>query len=285
MSGNVESKVLLMIQSYMMSMTKAEKTVAEYVLDNYKEVIYFSITELAERAKVGETTVLRFCRKLNFKGFQDFKLALAQDQAQKDMNIYENIVESDDLTTLIQKVTNSHVRIAEETRKLLDPKKLEEAIQMIVQADKVHFFGVGSSGLAALQAAHTFIRMGKKAEAKQDTHFQAMDASLLSENDVAIGFSVSGSTKDTNENLRIAKEAGAKIICITHNARSPITKISDVDLLMSAWENPLQGSSVAAKMSQLAVIDVLCLGVFLQTKDKAIEYRERTARAVSEKLY
>src|SRR5699024_9820165 len=129
------------------------------------------------------------------------------------------------------------------------------------------------------------IRMGKKAEAKQDTHFQAMDASLLSENDVAIGFSVSGSTKDTNENLRIAKEAGAKIICITHNARSPITKISDVDILMSAWENPLQGSSVAAKMSQLAVIDVLCLGVFLQTKDKAIEYRERTARAVSEKLY
>src|SRR5699024_8269043 len=147
------------------------------------------------------------------------------------------------------------------------------------------FFGVGSSGLAALQASHSFIRMGKKSEAKQDAHFQAIDASLLSEKDVAVGFSVSGSTKDTNESLKIAKEAGANIISITHNARSPITQISDVALLMSAWENPLQGSSLAAKMSQLAVIDILCLGVFLRMKEKAIEYREKTARAVSEKLY
>jgi len=285
MKNTVDSKVLLMIQSYIRSMTKAEKIVAEYVMDHHKDVIYFSVTELAERAKVGETTVLRFCRKLNFKGFQDFKLALAQDQAQKDVNIYENIIENDDLNTLIHKVTHSHVRIAEETRSLLEPDKLDRAINMIVHADNVHFFGVGSSGLAALQASHSFIRMGKKSEAKQDAHFQAIDASLLSEKDVAVGFSVSGSTKDTNESLKIAKEAGANIISITHNARSPITQISDVALLMSAWENPLQGSSLAAKMSQLAVIDILCLGVFLRMKEKAIEYREKTARAVSEKLY
>ncbi|WP_404454970.1 MurR/RpiR family transcriptional regulator [Virgibacillus necropolis] len=276
---------LLKIQSYASSLTKAEATVANYVISNSKDVIYLSITDLAEKADVGETTVLRFCRKLGFRGFQDFKLSLAQDQVQPASDLHEEVMENDDAATLVKKIVSSLSRGMEETRDLLDPKKLEKAIQMIVKAKNVHFYGVGSSGVTAAEAAHSFTRIGKSCDAKQDTHFQAISASLMSEDDVAVGFSISGSTKDTNDNLKIAKDRGAYIICVTHNARSPITKISDVDLLMSAKENPLQGSSLLARISQLAIVDILCTGVSMQMKETAIKYRERTAKAVSEKFY
>lgn len=276
---------LLTIQSYLSSLTKAEGIVAKYVISHSTAIIYLSVTELAEKSNVGETTVLRFCRKLGFRGFQDFKLSLAQDLVQPVDHYHEEVVEGDGATTLANKVVSSLSRGMEETRDMLDSAQLEQAIQLIVQAKKVHFYGVGSSGVTALEAAHSFTRIGKSCDATQDTHFQAISASLLSKEDVAIGFSISGSTKDTNDNLRIAKEKGASIICITHNARSPITKLSDVDLLMAARENPLQGSSLLARISQLAIVDILCTGVSMHMKDRAIEFREKTAKAVSEKLY
>ncbi|MNP24006.1 HTH-type transcriptional regulator RpiR [compost metagenome] len=103
--------------------------------------------------------------------------------------------------------------------------------------------------------------------------------------DVAVGISISGSTKDTIDSLNLAKQAGAQIIVITSNARSPITKLADIVLLMVGRENPLQGSSLSAKISQLAIIDILNVGVSLKIKDEALKYRELTARAITEKLY
>jgi len=276
---------LLAIRSQLNALTKTEAVVAQFVLEHPEDVIYLSVTDVAEKAGVGETTVLRFCRKLGYRGFQDFKLLLAQDLVQPAGHTPEEVKAGDDPGTLRQKIVASHSRILEDTGKLLDAGKLGEAIELLAQADTIHFYGVGSSGLTALQAAHSFSRIGKKSDAKQDTHFQAMSASLLTGSDVAVGISISGSTKDTIENLRLAKEGGARVICITHNARSPITKLSDVDLLMAAKENPFQGSSLSAKISQLTVIDILLAGVSLRLQEAAHKFRERTAKAVSEKLY
>ncbi|WP_218091836.1 MurR/RpiR family transcriptional regulator [Paenibacillus solanacearum] len=276
---------LLAIRSQLNALTKTEAVVAAYVLEHPEDVIYLSVTDVAEKAGVGETTVLRFCRKLGYRGFQDFKLLLAQDLVQPAGHTPEEVKADDDPATLRQKLVASHSRILEDTGKLLDAAKLGQAIELLAQADTIQFYGVGSSGLTAQQAAHSFSRIGKKSDAKQDTHFQAMSASLLTERDVAVGLSVSGSTKDTIENLRLAREGGARILCITHNARSPITKLSDVDLLMAAKENPFQGSSLSAKISQLTVIDILLAGVSLRLQEAAGKFRERTAKAVSEKLY
>lgn len=275
---------LLVIRSHLNSFTKTELKVAEYVLENTEEVVYLSVTDLAEKVGVGETTVLRFCRKLNFKGFQDFKISLAKTSVRLSNHSHEELKEDDEVGVMRDKVMESHNRVIEETRVLLNPSKLEQAIEYLVNADTIQFYGVGSSNLTAIQAAHLFTRIGKLSDAKQDTHFQAMTAALLTNKDVAVGISVSGDTKDTIENLRLAKQSGAKTICITSNARSPITKISDVDLIIAVKESPLHGSSMTSKMAQLSTLDILYTGVLLRTKEVALKYRERTAKAVSEKL-
>ncbi|MEF2967968.1 MurR/RpiR family transcriptional regulator [Paenibacillus sp. M1] len=278
-------KTLLSIRSHLNGLTKTEQKVARFILDNAQDVIYYSVTELAEKADVGETTVLRLCRKLKFHGFQDFKLTLAQDLVKPSDRISHEITENDDASALNRKVISMHVGVLEQTSELVNSERLEQAIALLHRAENINFFGVGSSGLTALQAAHSFTRIGKRSQAVTDPHFQAMEASLIKQGDVAVGISVSGSTKDTMETLALAKQAGADILVITSNAISPITKLADIVLLMVARESPLQGSSMSAKISQLAIVDILHTGVAFRMKDEALKFREMTAKAITDKLY
>lgn len=277
------------INSIYSSLTKSEQIVADYVLVNAEKVIYNSINDFAEMAGVGDTTVLRFCRKIGFKGYQGFKMALAQDltvnTSNASVNLTEEISDKDSVLEVSHKTLNYMVQALNETLSLLSKKNLETAVNYILNARKLSFFGVGTSSVTALDAKYRFIRIGLDTDAAQDAHMQAMQATLLTASDVAVGISFSGSTKDTVEVLSLAKNSGAKTICITHHARSPITKYADVVLLNGSKEDPLQGGSIASKISQLLVIDILYNNVLLKMNGEAIKNKEKTSKAVLAKLY
>lgn len=285
LSTNKED-TLLSIRSHINSLTKSESLVAAYVLQHASEVIYYSITDMSEKVKVGETTVIRFCRKLGFRGFQDFKLSLAQDLVTLDDTVNDDsIEENDSIEVLSGKIIRSYNNILGETLKLVSASNYNKAIDLLEETENIYLFGVGSSGVIAMLAANSFTRIGKKCVVQTDAHFQAVTATLMTKKDVAIGISVSGSTKDTINNLKLSKEGGAKIICITQNARSPITQLSDVELLMSARENPMQGSALSSKISQLAVIEILHAGLTLRQGEQTQAFRLKTAKAVTDRLY
>lgn len=274
---------LLQIKSLYDAFTKTEQKVAGYVLSNIETIVYMSVTEMAERVDVGETTVLRFCRKLGFKGFQDFKITLAKSTSQLP-TLSEEIKDDDSAEILRDKLIQSQIQVLKDMRSLLNQEELEKAIEVIVEADSIHFFGVGTSYLTAAQGAHSFMRIGKDSSAKQDVHFQAMSTALLTKRDVVIGISVSGEANDTVGNMRLAQESGAKTICITSSAKSSITSVSDISLLTATIENPLHGSSMSAKITQLAILDILYTGVLLNDKENALNFREKTALAVANRL-
>lgn len=97
-----DASTLLMISSIYQSLSKAEQKVAGTVTNNAETTTYPSITDLAESSGVGETTVIRFCRKLGFHGFQEFKLAIAQDLVSPSQQVYGKIEESDDIQKTMQ---------------------------------------------------------------------------------------------------------------------------------------------------------------------------------------
>lgn len=284
-NGGGKAATLLHIQSLRPSFTKSEQKVADIVLAQTESVIYLSVIDLAEKAGVGETTVLRFCRKIGFRGYQEFKLALAQELVHPVKNLHGEVGEDDSLVTITQKVTAFNRQAVEDTHAMLDTKLLERCVELFRTAGTIHFYGVGTSAVTALDAKYTFLRLGLKVDAFNESHLQAMAAATLGPGDVAIGLSVSGSTKDTIDSLKVAKQAGATVICITHYRRSPITNVADITLLTAAQEGPLQGGSLAAKIAQLHVIDVICTALTMRIKEKALLYKERTAKAVLERKY
>ncbi|MGC5773925.1 MurR/RpiR family transcriptional regulator [Paenibacillus pabuli] len=269
------------INTYYPSMTKSEQKVARCVVEHPDNLIYLSVTELADFAGTGETTVMRFCRKIGFKGYQDFKLMLAQGLPKRQILPESGSEENDAADQLYA----SMVGVLQSTQGMLDREQLKQAVQCLDQARYVQFFGVGSSGITALDAKNRFLRIGRRVEANSDSHIQSMMAVTMGEGDVAFGISVSGSTLDTNDMLMKAKQNGAKIIAMTNYAKSPIASIADIVLLTAGKESPLEGGSVGAKISQLFIIDLLCQGLEGLHVEESKKMKEWTARAVIERIY
>ncbi|ETT56194.1 MurR/RpiR family transcriptional regulator [Paenibacillus sp. FSL P4-0338] len=271
------------INTYYPSMTKAEQKVARCVLEHPDNLIYLSVTELADFAGTGETTVMRFCRKIGFKGYQDFKLMLAQGLPKRQTlaDGGQGAGEGDYADHLYALM----VGVLQSSLGMLDREQLQRAVEALDQARYIQFFGVGSSGITALDAKNRFLRIGRRVEASSDSHIQSMMAVTMGPGDVAFGISVSGSTLDTNDMLMKAKQNGAKVIAMTNYAKSPIASIADIVLLTAGKESPLEGGSVGAKVSQLFIIDLLCQRLEQLHADETKRMKELTARAVIDRIY
>ena len=285
MNMNNNKGVIPRIRSECLSLPPSEKKVADYVLDNPDKIIYLSVSELADDVDVSDSTIIRFCKNVGFKGYQEFKLFVAQDLVVPIENINEDIQLDDDLETIVNKIGFTNKKAIEETLSITNLKALQEAIDAIVKARKLEFYGVGASGITGHDAKYKFLRIGKDVDCYTDAHLQAMSAATLSDQDVVVGVSHSGSTKDVVDSCTVAHEAGATVICITGHNRSPITKVADIKLLTATRERPLASGALRSKIAQLQVLDMLYTGVSLQIQDQTMEYTEKTAKAVLDKLY
>ncbi|MFR9160626.1 MAG: SIS domain-containing protein [Ruthenibacterium lactatiformans] len=142
----------------------------------------------------------------------------------------------------------------------------------------------GGSLVIAMEAWARFITAAPQFQCIEDSHMQAMAAALSTPDDVILFFSYSGATKDMLDVLRPARRRGAKIILVTHFAKSPAAAMADVTLLCGSKEGPLQSGSVAVKMGLLFIIDVL-FNEYCRTNPALTEAnREATAGAISAKL-
>jgi DNA-binding MurR/RpiR family transcriptional regulator len=276
---------LLRIKSAMEVFKPAERSIAQFVLDNPERVMQMSISEAARDIGVGESTVIRFCRAVGYKGYQEFKLRLAQDLAEPVEYIHENISFADRTEELAQKVFQTNVRAVEDTMKALDPGMVEVAAKALAGARRIDIYGVGYSSLTALDAKLKFARLGLVADSYGDAHLQAMAAALLGREDVAIGISHSGSTRDVVDALTSARKSGATTISITNFSPSPITRASDVVLLTASPESPLGGEVLTSRIAQLCVIDVLSVALAVALGEDCLELIKKTSEAVKKKRY
>ena len=276
---------LARIRSVYSSLAPAERKVADVVLENYKQAIYMSVTQLAEASGVGESTVIRFCQSAGFRGYQELKLVLSRDLVDPAEDLSEGISPHDPLESIVKKVGHANTRCIDDTVKLLDMRALDTAVNWLIGARRIEFYGVGQSGVTALDAKYRFVRLGLICDALTDSHLQMMSAATLDERDVALGFSFSGSTKDVVEAIAKAKERGARTICITAYPRSPLAETADIKLIAAASETPLGGGSLRSKIAQLLVLDVLYITAALRLGTKARVYNELAAEAVLHKLY
>ena len=117
-----------------------------------------------------------------------------------------------------------------------------------------------------------------------DPHMQIMAAALSSENDAILFFSYSGSTKDMEDTLQIAKNRGVPIILITHYPNSRAAQFANVTLLCGYNEGPLQSGSIPAKVGQMLLIDCLFYGFCRRNPEATAAARSATAEAIAKKL-
>ena len=156
---------------------------------------------------------------------------------------------------------------------------------MLQKAEKIYFFGVGDSLLAAQEACNRFLRITSKVCCITDPHMQAVVTSHSTSKDLIFIISYSGATKDNIHIARLAKERGAMVACISHFQKSPLTAYSDAILLCGSKEGPLNRGSMSAKSAQLYLIDLLYQGFYECNPEESFRNVELSSASVLERSF
>ncbi len=243
--------------------SKSERKVAEVILASPSTVIHASIAALAKQANISEPTVNRFCRRLDTKGYPDFKLHLAQSLANGTPYVNRHVDENDTADEYTEKIFESTMANLDLARKSLSTNLINRAVDLLTQANKISFFGLGASAVVAHDAQNKFFRFNVPVVYFDDILMQRMSAINSTQGDVVIVISHTGRTKSLVEVAHLAKENDATVIGIT-SAGSPLAKECHIVLSVDVAEDTDLYMPMSSRIAQLMLIDILATGFTLR---------------------
>lgn len=259
--------ILEKITNELDSLSKSERKVAEAILAQPATVIHTSIAALAKMANISEPTVNRFCRRLDTKGYPDFKLHLAQSLANGTPYVNRYVEENDTADEYTNKIFESTIASLERSRKSLDTDMINRSVDLLTQANKISFFGLGASAAVAHDAQNKFFRFNVPVVYFDDILMQRMSAINSNQGDVVIIISHTGRTKSLVEVASLAKENDATVIGIT-SKDTPLSKECNIVLTVDMAEDTDLYMPMSSRIAQLTLIDVLATGFTLRRGTK-----------------
>ncbi len=235
-------------------LTRSEKKAADYIVENFSNVVYSTLSKLSKDIGVGEATIVRFVEKCGYHNFQSFKYEMIKD--------FEHIKENNTDGDFADALFNAVQREITSTNYLLDREVLAKATEMIKKAKNIYFLGIGHSGIIAEFGAYRFMRLGKKAQAVSDAHFQSIIAAISNETDIVIAISMSGNSPELLKPLSVVNNRGIQIIGITACNHTPLEKLSTYTLIASGGKKDMRykttgTDSITTLVNELLIIDIL----------------------------
>lgn len=265
------------------SLPPAERRVADLVLAHPEGILQAPISKIAERAGVSQPTVVRFCRSLDCRGLSDFKLRLARATHGGTPFVHSDVSPGDSIADIAAKVFDNTLSGLARARSDLDLNAIERAAELLAGARRVEFYGLGNSGITALDAQHKLFRLGISCVAYNDSHVQGMAATLVEAGDVVVAISASGRTIDIVRAVEVARESGAATIAITRSG-SPLAGAADLLLVAQAEEeDPDIYSPMITRLIHLAIIDVLTVAVAIRGGGKVSARLARTKQTLQQR--
>ncbi|TDB54250.1 MurR/RpiR family transcriptional regulator [Photorhabdus khanii] len=272
------------VQNSIEYLSKSEKKVAQIILASPQTAIHSSIATLAKMAEVSEPTVNRFCRRLDTKGFPDFKLHLAQSLANGTPYVNRNVEESDTVSAYTNKIFESAMATLDTVKNNLDIAAVNRAVDLLTQARKISFFGLGASAAVAHDAMNKFFRFNIPVIYFDDIVMQRMSCINSAEGDVVVLISHTGRTKSLVEAAQLARENDAAVIALTsHN--SPLAREATLAILLDAPEDTDIYMPMVSRIAQLTVIDVLATGFTLRRGAKFRDNLKRVKEALRDSRF
>jgi len=281
MENSSSSSCLYLIHSLMDTLSERERRVAEYILQNPAQAVNPSIEELSESAGVSISTLVRFVKKLGYKGYQQFRIALASEALAPEAKIYEAPVDREADPARI--AFDSAQKALEITASMIDKKSLDELAVRIIEANCLYLFGVGGSAIVAKDAMHKFIRTGVRCVGAEDYHIQLMIASQMRQGDTALLISHTGINKDSLGIAEAVKNAGGFLCVITTYPRSPLARMADVRFISASSGSSVVSEAFSARIAQLALIDSLYIAIMEKLGAKGIDNIEKMRAIIAKR--
>lgn len=278
------NNVLSSVQIAYESLFDAEKKVADYVLEFPEEVMNMGITELSEKSNVSDATIVRFCKKIGFNGYQHFRMKLAKEFVNPE-KIISPIVDLSNIKASIESIMSYKVEELKLTCESLDVDTITKCIEKILKCKNIYFYAAGNSIPVAMDAAYKFNEIGIRSNSDVISEMQISSAYSLTKDDIAFGISNSGTSKSVLKIFEIAKDRGAVTMCLTSSKKSPLAKLADYKLLTVTNEELFFKEFSYTRIPALSVIDTLFLLVYKSIVNHAYDHMNIREETLSDNKY
>lgn len=271
---------------------RSEKQVADYILEHMKQIPDLPIDRLAYSAGVSQPTVLRMLRSLGFGGYKEFRhqaiaeLAKSEEQTESASKFMYGYT-LDRKTALEEIPVNMMAtteQMLEETLKNFPGKTYRRVIEVLTKARLIDIYGVENSEVTALDLLTKLLYLGLPCRHFSDCYLQQIAAGNLTSEDVAVGISYSGESKDTVDALRAAKKAGACTVVITNFRESMISKYADV-LICTSQKQLMYGDAIFSRSSQILIVDMIYMGIISSDYERYVTRLNKCEKVVRSKAY
>lgn len=263
--------------------TKSDKILMKYIKENIEYVSYMPISQIAKESNIGEATITRFSKKMGFSSLQDFKVTLAQEISinNKSKTIINSNIENDEpAIDTAKKLLSSNITTLEKTVDLINDQDIHNCANMIINARRIYFVGIGYSGIIAQDSNYKFMRIGLNCMSFDSSHTMIMMASIMEAEDLLIAISHTGETDAIIKTVELAKQNNVNIISITQNQESKLKDRSDINLAYVSEETILETGSISSKLAQIFLLDLIYTQVVKEKSSEAIDRKIKTTDAI-----
>ena len=264
--------------------TPSDKKIGEYIIDNPEQIINYNTLQLAEIIQTSQSAIIRFIKKIGYKGYIDFKIDVARSIEENSEFLLDDVISKDEsIENIISKSKNNVLSTVEKTYALIDNQRIKTAVEGINKANNIYLAGVGSSGLICEDFSYKLQRSGKKVFYQVDAHTNLALVSNICKDDLLIAISYSGLTKEILIASEYAKNIGAKVISISKALNSALANNTDELLLIPEIEREMRYGAISSRLSSQIITDILYYGYVAANTEKVNE-NMRTSKLLTNKL-
>ncbi len=267
----MDKNVYAAIQSQYSTLSKVGKRIADYILADPVHITSISIQQMAAELDIAESSIIRFCKIVGCAGFSEVKLLLAKYSPKSVRTIFEDLSETDSISTISESVFSRNIDTLERALQLLDFEKIEQAVGVLSRAENILILGVGASGTIAEDFYIRLMRIGIRAVSLTDSHLMQIQASQCGPDTAVIAISHTGKTREIVSAVRTARECGAPTIGITGYPDTLLKEVSDICLELYSPEQLF----VSPRVAQFSLIDTLYVSLAIRRKDSVVQNIER----------
>ncbi|MBU5306235.1 MurR/RpiR family transcriptional regulator [Clostridioides mangenotii] len=254
------------IQSQYTRLSKGQKLIAQYILNNYDKVAFMTACKLGETVGVSESTVVRFANALGYNGYPKLQAAL-QELIKNKLTTVQRVDMANEYSSdfaILNKVLKSDIDNIRDTLEEIDEKAFEEASNKLLKARKIYILGARSSFVIAQYLGfYLDVILDNVHVIRMDMGDAFEQVVRMSDEDVVISISFPRYSKKSYQIVSYAKEKGAHVISITDSLFAPVASLSDNTLLVKSN----MASFVDSLVPPLSVANALAISVGMKKKD------------------
>ncbi|WP_414697568.1 MurR/RpiR family transcriptional regulator [Peptacetobacter sp. AB845] len=264
-------KLISDIQTQYTRLSKGQKLIAQYILNNYDKVAFMTACKLGETVGVSESTVVRFANALGYSGYPKLQAAL-QELIKNKLTTVQRVEMANDYSdenTILNKILKGDMDNIRETLEEIDGEAFQEATARLLKARKIYILGMRTSFVVAQYLGfYLGIILDNVHTVRMDMGDAFEQIVRIGEGDVVIAFSFPRYSKKSFQLVKYAKEKGAHVISITDSLFAPIASVSDNTLIVKSN----MASFVDSLVPAMSVANALAVSVGMKEKEDIKEH-------------